>query len=88
ESRKWNNNNRFKIIIQEFHRAVKYLYKADLELCCEIYYEREFDEFEYCDGIPIITLKTLREYDKFDYCEDGIPIITLETLHKVSKRIE
>ncbi|KAF0480816.1 pap 25a associated domain family [Gigaspora margarita] len=52
------NNDRFKIIIQEFRRAAKYLYKADLEICCEIYDEWEF---EYCDGIPVITLKILRK---------------------------
>ncbi|CAG8815865.1 26879_t:CDS:2 [Gigaspora margarita] len=57
------NNYRFKKIIKEFHRAVKYLYKANLELCCqmhEIYDEHEYNEYEYCnEGIPIITLEAL-----------------------------
>ncbi|CAG8772748.1 27811_t:CDS:2 [Gigaspora margarita] len=48
------NNRRFKIIIKEFRRAVEYLYKANLELCCEIY-----DEYECDDKIPMITLKDL-----------------------------
>ncbi|CAG8812368.1 2171_t:CDS:2, partial [Racocetra persica] len=53
------NNDRFKKIIQEFRRVVEYLYNANLELCCEIYDEYEYDEFEYVAGIPLITLKAL-----------------------------
>ncbi|CAG8785468.1 2529_t:CDS:1, partial [Racocetra fulgida] len=55
------NNDRFKKIIQEFRRAVEYLHNANLELCCEIYDEYEYDEFEYVAGIPLITLKALRK---------------------------
>ncbi|CAG8724294.1 4080_t:CDS:2 [Gigaspora margarita] len=55
-------NYRFKKIIEEFRRAVKYLYKANLELCCQMHeiYDKHDDEYEYCDnGIPIITLEAL-----------------------------
>ncbi|CAG8639163.1 11747_t:CDS:2 [Gigaspora margarita] len=57
------NNCRFKKIIKEFRRAVKLVYNANLELCCqmhEIYDELEYDEYEYCDdGTLIIILKAL-----------------------------
>ncbi|CAG8763817.1 12041_t:CDS:2, partial [Gigaspora rosea] len=39
--------------------AVEYLYNVNLELCCEIYDEYKYDEFEYVAGIPLITLKAL-----------------------------
>ncbi|CAG8835321.1 12286_t:CDS:2, partial [Gigaspora margarita] len=53
------NNYKFKKIIKEFRRAVKYLYNANLELCCQMQIYDEL-EYEYCDdGTPIITLKAL-----------------------------
>ncbi|KAF0487821.1 PolyA RNA polymerase cid13 [Gigaspora margarita] len=55
------NNDSFNKIIQEFRRAVEYLYNVNLELCCEIYDEYEYDEFEYVAGIPFITLEALRK---------------------------
>ncbi|CAG8511801.1 9640_t:CDS:2 [Gigaspora rosea] len=55
------NNDRFKKIIQEFRRAVEYLHIANLELCCKIYDEYEYDEFEYVARILLITLKALRK---------------------------
>ncbi|RIB08256.1 hypothetical protein C2G38_2212127 [Gigaspora rosea] len=83
------NNDRFNKIIQEFRRAVEYLYRANLELCCEIYDEYEYDEFEYVDGIPFITLKALRKVNldskknEIEYF-DGIPFITLKALRRAN----
>ncbi|CAG8565943.1 16835_t:CDS:2 [Gigaspora margarita] len=60
------NNCRFKKIIKEFRRAVKYLYNANLELCCqlhEIYNELEYDEYEYCHA----NVFTLQDSDKKVY---------------------